>query len=88
MPKYAGNTEVSCAKSRVEIEQTLIRYGADSFAYATSDGMAMIAFRMRGRQARLVIPLPKLVDYAKTETGRERAESSQYSAWEQACHHL
>ncbi len=84
MARYASNTDVSSAKSRIEIEETLIKYGATSFAYATSAGKAMIAFQMRGRQARLMIPLPKIEDFNYMETGRQRTKSSRYAAWEQA----
>jgi hypothetical protein len=85
MAKYAADTSVSAAKSRIEIEETLMKYGADSFAYATMDGKAAIAFRMSGRQARITLPLPRLEDYRLTETGRERTKQSQQTAWEQAC---
>lgn len=33
--QYAKDTSVSVEKSRAEIETTLARYGAESFAYAT-----------------------------------------------------
>lgn len=88
MPKYAANTEVSSARSRAEIEDTLIKYGAESFAYATTADKAMIAFQMNGRQARVYLPMPRLEDYRLTETGRSRTASSQKTAWEQACRQI
>lgn len=88
MAKYAENTSVSCAKSRMEIEETLARYGADSFAYASTGGKAMIAFRMHERQAKLMVPLPKIEEYQYTDKGRKRTEDSQYSAWEQGCRQI
>lgn len=88
MPKYASSTEVSTSRSRIEIEETLSKYGADSFAYATSDGRAMIAFRIYDRQAQISIPLPRKEDFQLTETGRDRTASSQQAAWEQACRQI
>lgn len=84
MPRYAAETTVSAAKSRIEIEETLAKYGADSFAYATTDGQAMIAFRMAGRQARIMLPLPRLEDFKLTETGKPRSRANQQAAWEPA----
>ena len=85
MPKYATNTSVSSELSRLEIEKTLIRYGADNFAYASAQGKAMIGFTMCERQVRFLLPLPMLGDFNKTPTGRARTEDSQHEAWEQAC---
>jgi hypothetical protein len=85
MPTYAKDTNVSSELSRLEIEKTLIRYGADNFAYASASGKAMVGFTMRGRQARFILPLPTRDEYRLTPTGRDRSEKSQYDAWEQAC---
>ena len=85
MGKYASNTSVSSELSRLEIEKTLIRYGADNFAYATSAGKALIGFTMNDRQIKFILPLPTKEEFSKTPTGRDRSENSQYEAWEQAC---
>ncbi|MDR1631215.1 MAG: hypothetical protein LBS36_13540 [Oscillospiraceae bacterium] len=85
MPKYASNTSVSSELSRLEIEKTLIRYGAEGFAYASAQGQAMIGFTMSGRQIKFLLPLPRLDEFRHTPTGRDRTENSQYGAWEQAC---
>ena len=85
MGKYAEKTSVSSELSRLEIEKTLIRYGADNFAYATSSGKALIGFTMYERQIKFVLPLPKKEEFKLTPTGRERTENSQFEAWEQAC---
>jgi hypothetical protein len=85
MPKYASSTNVSSELSRLEIEKTLIRYGAENFAYATAQGKALIGFTMFNRQIKFLLPLPIKNDFALTPTGRERTENSQYEAWEQAC---
>lgn len=71
--------------SRLEIERTLVKYGADNFAYATAAGKAMIGFTMQGRQVKFILPLPKKEEFRLTPTGRDRTEKSQYDAWEQAC---
>lgn len=85
MAQYAKNTNVSSELSRLEIERILIKYGADNFAYATAQGQALIGFTMCNRQVRFILPLPKIEDYALTQTGRLRTENSKYEAWEQAC---
>jgi hypothetical protein len=58
MPQYAANTEVSSYKSREEIERTLAKYGAQEFAYGTTQGKALIGFTLRDRQIRFVLQLP------------------------------
>lgn len=85
MGKYATNTTVSSELSRLEIEKTLIRYGAENFAYATAQGKAMIGFTMQGRQIKFILPLPCKDEFNLTPTGRVRAENSKFEAWEQAC---
>ena len=74
MGKYAANTSVSSELSRLEIEKTLIRYGADNFAYATSNGKALIGFTMYDRQIKFVLTLPCKEEFSKTPTGRERKQ--------------
>lgn len=85
MAKYAANTNVSSELSRIEIERTLIRYGAENFAYAMAQGKAFIGFTMYDRQIKFILPLPSKDEFRKTPTGRDRSENSQYEAWEQAC---
>lgn len=85
MGKYAANTNVSSELSRIEIEKTLIRYGADNFAYAMTAGKALIGFTMYERQIKFILPLPAKEEFRLTPTGRARTENSQYEAWEQAC---
>jgi len=85
MGAYAENTTVDSAKSRVEIERTVTRYGATSFAYGTDEsGTAMIAFKMRDRRVRFSLALPRREEFRLTETGRTRTASSQEAAYEQA----
>lgn len=85
--QYAKQTNVSSDKSRNEIEQTLLKYGADQFMYGWDTQNALIAFRMKGRQIRFALPMPDKQDMAftQTDTGRDRAQSAALKAWEQAC---
>jgi hypothetical protein len=78
---------VSAEKSRAEIEQTLQRYGADSFAYGWDQDRALIQFRMNDRQVRFVLTMPDKADRDFTHTpsrGTARTPEQAYSAWEQA----
>ena len=56
--RYAQSTHVSTAKSKAEIEHTLVRYGATSFLSGTQGDRAMIAFEMKERRQRFILPLP------------------------------
>lgn len=88
MGTYAQNTSVSSELSRLEIEKTLIRYGATGFAYATETGRAMIGFKLQGRQVRFILPLPDINadDFRFTPARRtRRSEKAQFDAWEQEC---
>lgn len=85
---YAKNTGVSVEKSKVEIERTLVRYGAEQFVSGWAKDKAMIAFQMSGKQIKFLLPLPNPGDeefkytharkYSRTNDGRLKA-------WEQAC---
>ncbi len=87
MTKYAEDTSVSSARSRAEIEETLERYGADSFLYGSEARRALVAFRMNDRHIKFVLPMPDKADpsFAKTPTGKDRAQEAALKAWEQAC---
>jgi hypothetical protein len=56
--RFAAKTEGSAEKSRMEIERTLIRYGADQFGYGWQEGGAMLRFRAKKRQVAFVLPMP------------------------------
>lgn len=84
--QYAADTTVSVEKSRLEIEATLRRYGADAFYYAAETGRASLAFRMAGRMVRFSIALPDPKDRAFTHHSRGlRTPDAAAKAWEQAC---
>lgn len=87
MSRYAATTEVTSQKSRAEIERTLARYGADSFAYGWDAGQAMVGFHMHNRRMRFLLPLPNRNDPAFTHTptrGTLRTPAAAEAAYEQA----
>lgn len=55
---YAEYTKVPVEQTRAEIERTLKRYGADRFAYFSSDMQAMIVFEAHQRRIQFNLPLP------------------------------
>jgi hypothetical protein len=63
---YAAKTKVQGDQTRIEIERTLKRYGADRFAYFNEDGRASILFEAHDRRIRFDLPLP-----VETRTGRD-----------------
>lgn len=87
MTRYSKDTSVSSAKSRMEIEQTLERYGADSFLYGWEGPQALVGFRMQGRHIKFALPLPDKMspEFWETPTGKVRADAAALKAWEQAC---
>lgn len=87
-PTYAASTSVSTEASRAEIERTLTRYGAQSFAYGWRADQAMIEFAAHDRRIRFVLVLPDKndPDFWTTPGGRrQRTADAAYKAWEQAC---
>lgn len=56
--RFAENTSVSTDRSRAEIDGLLVRYGATSFMYGMNPTASMIAFEMKGRRIKFVIPMP------------------------------
>ncbi len=90
MGLYAQSTSVSVDRSKSEIEQTLTRYGATGFAYATDSdkGSAMIAFKISNRAVRITLPLPdmKAEEFRPKRLRVYHVESERRrELWEQAC---
>ena len=89
MSQYASSTTVSPDKTKMEIEQTLHRYKATSFASGWDGNKASVAFRLENRSVRFVINLPAPSEkrfthrmvrgYSKAATPQQALE-----AWEQA----
>lgn len=91
---YAAGTSVSVEKSRAEVEALLAKHGARRRLLGQDDehGEAFVQFEIgvdeHRRQVRLVLPLPKMADFAvKRRRGRIVAASpeEQRKAHEQAC---
>ena len=90
MTLYASGTEVPVARSRTEIEATIVRYGATRFVAATETGRAVILFEAHGRRVMFELPLPDKDDDAfKNQRGSYRygRKRGVFNAekWEQAC---
>jgi hypothetical protein len=90
--QYASETTVSVAKSRAEIESTVTRYGASEFISGWSAGFAQVAFQMKNRQIRFMLPLPNKSDdrFLTREDGRSGRRTPNSAEkiealWEQAC---
>lgn len=84
---YAAGTTVGSDQSRAEIERTLTRYGASSFAYAWDAGRAMVGFAVDGRQVRFVLPMPDRTarEFTHTPSTRKpRTPKAAAEAYEQA----
>ena len=86
MTRYAQNTDVTSAKSRDEIERTLMRYGADQFAYGWQGDRAVIQFRANDRLIRFVLEMPDRLDpdFQLTPTGKTRNTDTAAKEWEKA----
>lgn len=79
---YAEGTTVSPEKSRMEIEQTLTRYGASAFGYMNSENGSAVVFKVNGRSIKIVIahqPCPFNVGEWRSRRGY--AKESDVAAW-------
>lgn len=88
MSKYAENTSVSVARSKAEIEDIIIRYGATGFASGWKNESATIGFQMNSRAIRFILPLPNREEFKmQTKWGKARKVSDDEAnkSWEQAC---
>lgn len=84
MAYYARQTDVSPDRSRLEIERTLRRYGAERIASFWEDSRSGIGFQMRGRMIRLVLPMPSRAEFRLTPQGRDRCENAIQACYDQA----
>lgn len=85
--RYATGTEVSVERSRMEIERTLVRFGATKFQYGWDTDRAIITFLLRNRVIRFILPLPPrdAPEFVKTPRGRrDRSPADAARAWEAA----
>lgn len=79
---YACNSTVSAVRTRNEIEETLERYGADGFAYATQGNLATVIFAMENRRIRSCwsCPIPRIFRYSNHSPPREPSQRAQQEA--------
>lgn len=70
--QYASETSVSVARSRAEIEEIVMRYGAKSFGSGQEVGRAMVFFEKNDRRIRFMLPLPAMTDKEFTTKSRYR----------------
>ncbi len=89
MSNYASGTSVRVSKSKAEIEQTLIRFGADQFisGWAADRNLAMIQFRYEGRMVKFTLANADINEdrfqYALPDTKqRKRNADAAWKAWE------
>lgn len=76
MARYAEDTRVPVERSRAEIEQTLVRYGARAFSYGWDGERAVIMFEAEDRRIRFDIPMPEVNAFTYTPTGQRRSNSA------------
>lgn len=85
---YAEKTTVSTQKSKADIEEMLLKHGADQFISGFKGNIAIIGFTMSNRQIRFVLPLPDRNEprflYTQ-EQHRKRTDEAAYKEWQQAC---
>lgn len=82
---YAKGTEVPVERSRFQIEHILGRYGAESFAYATSKNQALIAFTLNNRKIKMIVPIPdpNSQDFSHNKAGAKLPRGAAEKRWEQ-----
>lgn len=78
MGAYAKGTSVSAAKSRIEIEEMIDRFGASGFMFGRDGRQAVIAFKARDRHVmfRLLEPDPDSDEFRFTSTGKRRDDQA------------
>lgn len=86
---YASNTTVSAAKTRCEIEDLLVRRGADAIAFVRDGRRAAIQFEIAQRNIRveLALPDPNSREFTHHSRGMRTVETVR-KAWEQGVREL
>ncbi len=64
------DTTVSADRSKAEVREILLRYGATQFGIMEENGRAIVMFQVQGRLVRLEVPLPDRTDSAMTKAGK------------------
>jgi hypothetical protein len=85
--RYAEGTSVPVEKTRIEIEETLRRFGADAFSSGYEGRTAFIMFKARGRFIRLTLALPEpgAKEFTHLPTGKLRAPNVARDQYEAEC---
>lgn len=84
MARFAADTGVPVENTRLEIERTLVKYGAVSFLSGYHQNSSFVQFIMSNRQVRLYLKTPQLSEFTKTEKGYARGRDAQEVARDQA----
>ncbi len=88
LSRYASGTGVSVGKTKGEIEDLLIRYGAEQFVAGWSEDVAVIGFVFDGRHIKFELHLPDRQSdefwYPPSRRTR-RSKEAAHKAWEQGC---
>lgn len=91
---YAQNTEVATDRSKMQIEKTLTRFGANSFGYGWTEvegsTAAIVTFQLRGRriEMRLKLPPKGARRFTHSPTGKARSEAQAADLWDKECRRL
>ncbi len=91
--RFAESTTVPVIKSRHEIEEILIKYGADEFAsgWKEADNKASIGFVIKGTRVRIIFSIPSKDEerFHYFSNGRggqvQRKPAHALKAWEDEC---
>lgn len=78
--EYAKNTQVSVEQSRIEIERTLARYGAERFMYGYTEKSATVVFEVHDRRVRFTLPLLEMSAFSHDARNRKRTREHQTNA--------
>jgi len=77
MARYAENTSVPISRSRIQIEETLLRYGIVEFGTGTSPRGDGIIFKKGDKFFKINVPNPKKEDYS-TDIKYEQARRQRW----------
>jgi len=91
--QYAKETSVPVSRSEAQLKELLRRYGADAIMTyeERAQQIAAVAFRAKGRNVRLTLPLPDPTEKQFTHVRRSngkfgpRTKAEAFRKWEQAC---
>lgn len=81
---YAANTSVPISRSQDEIKRILTNYGATSFMFGESPEAAMMAFELKGRRIKFILPtliFGKAMNKKRIFLGREQVDKENRRRW-------